>query len=161
MIETVTHLPFPVRRIMFVCHGNICRSPMAEMVMAELLRKVGRDDVTTASAATSTEEIGNGVHPGTVRLLTRHNIPMRRHEAVQLTRRDAERYDLFIGMDAANLRNMRRILGNDAEGRIFNLLDFSDKSRDISDPWYTGDFETTFSDIMEGCQALLTVICKS
>ena len=161
MIETVTHLPFPVRRIMFVCHGNICRSPMAEMVMAELLRKVGRDVVTTASAATSTEEIGNGVHPGTVRLLTRHNIPMRRHEAVQLTRRDAERYDLFIGMDAANLRNMRRILGNDAEGRIFNLLDFSDKPRDISDPWYTGDFETTFSDIMEGCQALLTVICKS
>ncbi len=161
MIETVTHLPFPVRRIMFVCHGNICRSPMAEMVMAELLRKAGRDDVTTASAATSTEEIGNGVHPGTVRLLTRHNIPMRRHEAVQLTRRDAERYDLFIGMDAANLRNMRRILGNDAEGRIFNLLDFSDKPRDISDPWYTGDFETTFSDIMEGCQALLTVICKS
>ena len=161
MIETVTHLPFPVRRIMFVCHGNICRSPMAEMVMAELLRKAGRDDVTTASAATSTEEIGNGVHPGTVRLLTRHNIPMRRHEAVQLTRRDAERYDLFIGMDGANLRNMRRILGNDAEGRIFNLLDFSDKPRDISDPWYTGDFETTFSDIMEGCQALLTVICKS
>jgi protein-tyrosine phosphatase len=160
MIETVTHLPFPVRRIMFVCHGNICRSPMAEMVMAELLRKAGRDDVTTASAATSTEEIGNGVHPGTVRLLTRHNIPMRRHEAVQLTRRDAERYDLFIGMDGANLRNMRRILGNDAEGRIFNLLDFSDKPRDISDPWYTGDFETTFSDIMEGCQALLTVICK-
>ena len=160
MIETVTHLPFPVRRIMFVCHGNICRSPMAEMVMAELLRKAGRDDVTTASAATSTEEIGNGVHPGTVRVLTRHNIPMRRHEAVQLTRRDAERYDLFIGMDAANLRNMRRILGNDAEGRIFNLLDFSDKPRDISDPWYTGDFETTFSDIMEGCQALLTVICK-
>ena len=161
MNESVTHLPFPMRRIMFVCHGNICRSPMAEMVMAELLRKVGRDDVTTASAATSTEEIGNGVHPGTVRLLTRHNIPMRRHEAVQLTRRDAERYDLFIGMDAANLRNMRRILGNDAEGRIFNLLDFSDKPRDISDPWYTGDFETTFSDIMEGCQALLTVICKS
>ena len=160
MIETVTHLPFPVRRIMFVCHGNICRSPMAEMVMAELLRKAGRDDVTTASAATSTEEIGNGVHPGTVRLLTRHNIPMRRHEAVQLTRRDAERYDLFIGMDAANLRNMRRILGNDAEGRIFNLLDFSDKPRDISDPWYTGDFETTFSDIMEGCQALLDVINK-
>lgn len=160
MIETVTHLPFLVRRIMFVCHGNICRSPMAEMVMAELLRKAGRDDVTTASAATSTEEIGNGIHPGTVRLLTRHNIPMRRHEAVQLTRRDAERYDLFIGMDAANLRNMRRILGNDAEGRIFNLLDFSDKPRDISDPWYTGDFETTFSDIMEGCQALLTVICK-
>ena len=160
MIETVTHLPFPVRRIMFVCHGNICRSPMAEMVMAELLRKAGRDDVTTASAATSTEEIGNGVHPGTVRLLTRHNIPMRRHEAVQLTRRDAERYDLLIGMDAANLRNMRRILGNDAEGRIFNLLDFSDKPRDISDPWYTGDFETTFSDIMEGCQALLDVIRK-
>ena len=128
--------------------------------MAELLRKAGRDDITTASAATSTEEIGNGVHPGTVRLLTRHNIPMRRHEAVQLTRRDAERYDLFIGMDAANLRNMRRILGNDAEGRIFNLLDFSDKPRDISDPWYTGDFETTFSDIMEGCQALLDVINK-
>lgn len=114
----------------------------------------------TASAATSTEEIGNGVHPGTVRLLNRHNIPLRRHEAVQLTRRDAEKYDLFIGMDFANLRNMRRMLGDAAEGRIFNLLDFSDKPRDISDPWYTGDFETTYSDVMEGCQALLAVICK-
>lgn len=160
MNEMVTHLPFPVRRIMFVCHGNICRSPMAEMVMAELLRKAGRDDITTASAATSTEEIGNGVHPGTVRLLNRHNIPLRRHEAVQLMRRDAERYDLFIGMDSANLRNMRRMLGDAAEGRIFNLLDFSDRPRDISDPWYTGDFETTYSDVMEGCQALLAVICK-
>lgn len=160
MNDPVTHLPFPVRRIMFVCHGNICRSPMAEMVMAELLRKAGRDDITTASAATSTEEIGNGVHPGTVRLLNRHNIPLRRHEAVQLTRRDAERYDLFVGMDSANLRNMRRILGNDASGRIFNLLDFSDRPRDISDPWYTGDFETTYSDVMEGCQALLAVISK-
>lgn len=147
-------------RILFVCHGNICRSPMAEIVMAELLRKAGRDDITTASAATSTEEIGNGVHPGTVRLLNRHGIPLRRHEAVQLTRRDAERYDLFVGMDSANLRNMRRILGNDASGRIFNLLDFSDRPRDISDPWYTGDFETTYSDVMEGCQALLAVISK-
>ncbi len=156
MNDPVTHLPFPVRRIMFVCHGNICRSPMAEMVMAELLRKAGRDDITTASAATSTEEIGNGVHPGTVRLLNRHNIPLRRHE----TRRDAERYDLFIGMDSANLRNMRRMLGDAAEGRIFNLLDFSDRPRDISDPWYTGDFETTYSDVMEGCQALLAVISK-
>ena len=161
MTETVSHLPFPVRRIMFVCHGNICRSPMAEMVMAYLLLQAGREDITTSSAATSTEEIGNGVHPGTVRLLNRHNIPLRRHEAVQLTRHDAERYDLFIGMDDMNLRNMRRILGNDAEGRIFNLLDFSDNPRAISDPWYTGDFETTFSDIMEGCQALLTVIRKT
>ena len=160
MNDPVTHLSFPVRRIMFVCHGNICRSPMAEMVMAELLRKAGRDDITTASAATSTEEIGNGVHPGTVRLLNRHNIPLRRHEAVQLMRRDAERYDLFIGMDSSNLRNMRRMLGDAAEGRIFNLLDFSDRPRDISDPWYTGDFETTYSDVMEGCQALLAVISK-
>jgi len=158
MKDVVTHLPFPVRRIMFVCHGNICRSPMAEMVMADLLRKAGRDDVATYSAATSTEEIGNGVHPGTIRLLKLHGIPLRRHEAVQLTRRDAERYDLFIGMDSANLRNMRRILGDAAEGRIFNLLDFSDNPRDISDPWYTGDFETTYSDIVEGCQALLAVI---
>ena len=161
MNDTVTHLPFPVRRIMFVCHGNICRSPMAEMVMAYLLHQAGRDDIMTASAATSTEEIGNGVHPGTVRLLNRHNIPLRRHEAVQLTRRDAEKYDLFIGMDFANLRNMRRMLGDAAEGRIFNLLDFSDRPRDISDPWYTGDFETTYSDVMEGCQALLAVICKT
>ena len=160
MNEPVTHLPFPVRRIMFVCHGNICRSPMAEMVMAYLLHQAGRDDIMTASAAPSTEEIVNGVHPRTGRLLNRHTIPLRRHEAVQLTRRDAEKYDLFIGMDFANLRNMRRMLGDAAEGRIFNLLDFSDRPRDISDPWYTGDFETTYSDVMEGCQALLAVICK-
>ena len=158
MSETVTHLPFSVHRIMFVCHGNICRSPMAEMVMADLLCNANRKDVMTASAATSTEEIGNGIHPGTYRILKRFAIPMRPHVAVQLTARDAEKYDLFIGMDAANLRNMRRILGKNAEDRIFNLLDFSDNPRDISDPWYTGDFETTYSDILEGCKALLKVI---
>ena len=158
MRESVTSLPFPVHRIMFVCHGNICRSPMAEMVMADLLRKANRRDVMTASAATSTEEIGNGVHPGTCRILQRFAIPMRPHVAVQLTSKDAEKYDLFIGMDVANLRNMRRILGDAAKGRIFNLLDFSSTPRDISDPWYTGDFETTYVDIQEGCQALLKVI---
>lgn len=158
MSETVTYLPFPVHRIMFICHGNICRSPMAEMVMADLLRKANRHDVMTASSATSTEEIGNGVHYGTCRILKRFGIPMRPHTAVQLTARDAEKYDLFIGMDSANLRNMRRILGKGVDDRIFNLLDFSDKPRDISDPWYTGDFETTYSDILEGCQALLKVI---
>lgn len=160
MKEPIAHLPFVVRSLMFVCHGNICRSPMAEMVMADLLHKAGRDDIITASAATSTEEIGNGIHPGTCRLLRLNGIPQRRHEAVQLNRRDAEKYDLFLGMDAANLRNMGRILGTAAEGRIFNLLDFSDNPRDISDPWYTGDFETTYADIVEGCEALLTVICK-
>ena len=158
MKETVTHLPFPVHRLMFVCHGNICRSPMAEIVMADLLHKAGRDDVVTASSATSTEEIGNGIHPGTCRLLRLHGIPLRQHTAVQLNRRDADKYDLFLGMDSANLRNMGRILGTAAEGRIFSLLDFSDTPRDISDPWYTGDFETTFADIMEGCEALLKVI---
>lgn len=158
MSETVTHLPFPVRRIMFVCHGNICRSPMAEMVMAHLLHKANHDDVMTASSATSTEEIGNGVHSGTCRILKRFAIPLRPHVAIQLTARDAEKYDLFIGMDEMNLRNMRRILGRGVDDRIFNLLDFSDNPRDISDPWYTGDFETTYSDILEGCQALLKVI---
>ena len=91
-------------------------------------------------------------------MLKRFGIPMRPHTAVQLTVRDAEKYDLFIGMDEMNLRSMRRILGKDADGRIFNLLDFSDNPRDISDPWYTGDFETTYADILEGCQALLKVI---
>ena len=158
MRETVSQLPFPVRRIMFICHGNICRSPMAEMVMADLLHRAGRDDIAVASAATSTEEIGNGVHPGTCRIMRRYDIPQRPHVAVQLTRRDADKYDLFIGMDAANLRNMRRILGENCDGRLFNLLDFSERPRDISDPWYTGDFETTYADILEGCQALLKVI---
>lgn len=160
MSAHVTQLPYDIRAIMFVCHGNICRSPMAEMVMLHLLKQAGREDIAVASSAVSTEEIGNGIHYGTERILRRYGIPQRRHQAVQLCRGDLAKYDLFIGMDEMNLRGMRRILGTAADGHVFGLLDFSASPRDISDPWYTGDFEMAYADVMEGCQALLDVILK-
>lgn len=146
-------------RILFVCHGNICRSPMAESVMAHMLRENGMDGfVQVASAATSTEEIGNPVHYGTVDVLKRHGIPLIPHRAVQMKRGDYEKFDYIIGMDEWNGRNILRILGSDPEGKVFSLLDFSENPRGIADPWYTGDFDTTYNDIIEGCEALLKKI---
>ncbi|MGN0262680.1 MAG: low molecular weight protein-tyrosine-phosphatase [Eggerthellaceae bacterium] len=147
--------------IMFVCHGNICRSTMAEFVMKDMLENAGlADRVTVASSATSTEEIGNPVHHGTRRMLERHGIPCEGKRAVQLKRSDYDSYDLFVGMDAANVRNMRRMLGGDAEGKVCKLLQFpedasADTASDVVDPWYTGDFEATWRDVVEGCSALL------
>ena len=140
-------------KILFVCHGNICRSPMAESVMTYLLQRADRRDILVDSAATSTEELGNPVHPGTRRVLAAHGVPLVPHRARQMTRRDGEEYDYLIGMDGANLRNMARILGGQ-EG-IHGLLDWSGHPRDIADPWYTGDFEATFRDVWEGCETLL------
>ena len=152
-------------RILMVCHGNICRSTMAEYVMRHLLREAGlAGQITVDSAATSREEIGNGVHPGTQRALAAHGIPCGSHRARQMTRADYARYDLIIGMDQANLRNMDRIVGGDPQGKLHLLLDWSDQPRAIADPWYTGDFETTYADVAEGCATLLawlTRACRS
>ena len=145
-----------MKRIMFVCHGNICRSPMAEFVFLDMVRSRGLSDVLTAqSAATSTEEIGNDVHRGTKAILTKYNIPFNRREATQLTRADYDKYDLFVGMDSANIRNMHRIFGSDPEGKIVKLLDLADRGGDVADPWYTGNFEATYRDVTEGCEALI------
>lgn len=144
-------------RILFVCLGNICRSPMAEYVMRELLRRQGLEGcIQVDSAATSAEELGNPVHPGARRQLAAHGVPCGNHRARQLTRADYESYDLLIGMDAYNLRNMRTLFGGDPEGKCHLLMDFCGQHRDVADPWYTGDFESTWRDVSEGCQALLT-----
>lgn len=141
-------------RILFVCHGNICRSPMAEYIMRDMLKKRGITGAAVASAATSTEEIGNGVHRGTAAVLKRLGIDYSAHRARQITRADFEAYDLLIGMDSANIRNMQRIAG-DFSHKIHRLLDFTDSPRDIADPWYTGDFGQTLADVQVGCGALI------
>ena len=145
-----------MKRILFVCHGNICRSPMAEFVMKDLVRKAGREnDFYIESAATSTEEIGNEVYPPAKRKLAEHGIGCKGKTARQMTRRDYDRFDLLIGMDSANIRNMYRICSGDPEQKIHELLDFTDCIGDVADPWYTGDFEATWRDVLEGCQCLL------
>lgn len=143
-------------KILFICHGNICRSPMAEFVMKDLVRKAGLESqFHIASAATSTEEIGSPVYPPARRKLAEHGINCSGKTARQLTRADYDRYDLLIGMDNANLRNMRRICGGDSDGKIRLLLEFTGRSGEVADPWYTGDFETTWRDVLEGCSGLL------
>ena len=149
---------------MFVCHGNICRSPMAELVMRHLLKENGlADKVQVSSCATSTEEIWNGVgnpiYPPARRELARHGIAVDENKrAVQLRRDDYEKYDLFIGMDDANIRNMHRILGGDPAGKIRKLLSYAGRDESVADPWYTGDFDSTFRDVWEGCNALLQTL---
>ena len=145
-----------MKRILFVCHGNICRSPMAEFMMKDLVRKAGREkEFYIESAATSTEEIGNEVYPPAKRKLAEHGIGCKGKTARQMTRRDYDRFDLLIGMDLWNFRNMNHICGGDPEEKIHLLMDFTDEPRDVADPWYTGDFEATWRDLLEGCQCLL------
>ena len=143
--------------VLFVCHGNICRSTMAEFVMKHLLREKGLEkEFFIDSAATSTEELGNNVHPGTRRRLAQAGIPCGDHRARQLRAEEYGRFDLLIGMDSANLRNMNRILGGDPEGKIHALLDYAGRpGQSIADPWYTGNFDETFDDVLSGCQGLL------
>ena len=146
-------------RILFVCHGNICRSPMAEFVMKHLVDEAGRnDEFAIASAATSTEEIGNPVYPPARRKLAEHGIGCEGKTARQMTRADYDRFDLLVGMDEANIRNMRRISGGDPEGKIHQLLDFTERPGEVADPWYTGNFDATWRDVLEGCQCLLNKI---
>ncbi len=144
-------------KILFVCHGNICRSPMAEFMLKDLVKKRGMErDFLIASSATSAEEIGNPVHPGTASRLAREGISTAGKYAVQLKRTDYDRYDYFLGMDQWNIRNMKRILGGDPENKVHLLLDFTGRpGEEIADPWYTGDFERTYADILEGCTGFL------
>ena len=143
-------------KVMMVCYGNICRSPMAEFLLKDMVEKRGLSDkFYIASAATSTEEIGNGVHYGTRKKLAEHGISTDGKTAVQLKKADADKYDYFLGMESMNIRAMTRILGKENKDKIFRLLDFSDNPRDIADPWYTHNFDVTYDDILEGCEAFL------
>lgn len=143
-------------RILFVCHGNICRSPMAEYVMKDLVKKAGVAELFEIdSAATSREEIGNPVHYGTKRKLKQENIYCGDHRARQMTKADYAHYDLLIGMETVNIRNMIRIAGGDPDHKIRRILDFGECPKDIDDPWYTGNFDITYDQILEGCKALL------
>jgi protein-tyrosine phosphatase len=142
--------------ILFVCHGNICRSPMAEFVMKDLVKKAGLVlQFRIESAATSREEIGNPVYPPARCKLTEHGISCDGHAARQLTNQDYDKYDLLIGMDSANLKNMQRICGGDPDGKLHLLMDYTDRPGDVADPWYTDDFEATWQDVLAGCQGLL------
>lgn len=141
-------------KILFVCHGNICRSTMAQSVMAHLVSQAGRaENFLIDSAATSTEEIGNGVHLGTIRELAKKGVPCIPHRARQLTKKDGDCFDYIIGMDSANLSNMRRICSENHH-KLSLLGHFSQKG-DIADPWYTGNFAATYEDVLAGCKALL------
>jgi len=146
-------------KVLFICHGNICRSTMAESVMTHI---VNQNHIAhlfeIGSAATSREEIGNGPHYGTVGKLRQVGIPVVPHRAVQMTQADYEYYDYLIGMDTANIRNMNRIAGGDPEGKIYKLLTFADSGRDVADPWYTGDFDATYRDVVQGCEAFLAYL---
>ena len=148
-------------KILFVCHGNICRSTMAESVMTYMAAQHGLSNlIQAASAATSQEEIGSPPHPGTVRKLREVGIPVIPHRAVQMTRKDYEKYDYIIGMDQRNICNMQRITGGDPEGKFYKLLEFADSDRDIADPWYTGNFDKTYEDIAEGCNAFIDKVSE-
>ena len=143
-------------KILFVCHGNICRSPMAEFVFKDKLGKLGiSDKFYVASAAASREEIGNPVHPGTRRKLEAFGISVEGKYAVLMTKKDYDTYDYIIGMDGWNIRNIKRIIGADKDHKVFRLLDFTDSGRDIADPWYTGNFEDTYRDVCVGCDAFI------
>ena len=145
-----------MKKILFVCHGNICRSPMAEYVMKDMARKAGLEDAfEIASAAVSTEELGNPVYPPARRVLNEHGISCKGHAAHQMTRKEYEYYDYVILMDEMNRRWCDRIIGEDDQGKVSLLLEHAGVYRDVADPWYTGDFEATWDDVTLGCQALL------
>lgn len=148
-------------KVLFICHGNICRSPMAEFIFKDLIQKRGvANQFFIASAATSTEEIGNPVYPPAKRKLAEHGISCEGKRARQMKREDYKEYDLLIGTEQINVRNMERIAGGDPDAKMHRLLDYSTRPRDISDPWYTGDFERAYRDILEGCEALLDYLMK-
>ncbi len=151
-------------KIAFVCHGNICRSPMAEFVFKNIITIQGlQDKFHVASLATSDEEIwggvGNPMHRGTIDILRKYNIPYDKSKrAVQLTKADYEKYDLFVGMDNANVRNMYKIFDSDPQNKVKLLLNYANNEKEVADPWYTGDFEKTYQDILKGCHGILSTL---
>ncbi len=143
-------------KVLFVCHGNICRSPMAESIFTEMVREAGlADRFEVASAATHRDEIGSEPHYGTEKKLAEEGVPLIPHRARQIARQDYPYYDYLIGMDKANIRNMNRVFGGDPEGKVYKLLEFADIHRDVADPWYTRNFEATYHDVAIGCSAFL------
>ena len=146
-------------KILFLCHGNICRSTMAQYVLQDMVNNQGiADRFYIDSAATSYVEIGNGVHPGTRNKLKSEGIPCGNHRARHIEKSDYNEFDYIIGMDSANIRNIGRIVGNDRDGKVYKLLQFAGEERDIADPWYTGNFDATYDDVLKGCTALLNEI---
>lgn len=153
-------------RVLFVCHGNICRSPMAEFIFKDMVKKAGvADKFYIASAATSNEEIWNGignpVYPPAAAELKRHGLSCEGKRAVRLVKSDYDKYDYIIGMESVNIKNMYRILGGDKDKKLCKLLEFADSTGDISDPWYNGDFEKAYADIKTGCEGLLKKLTES
>ncbi len=146
-------------KILFVCHGNICRSPMAEFVMKDMVKKQNLE-MYIASAATSTEAIGCSVHSGTVKKLAEHSISVKGKVAVQVTKEDYDKYDYIAVMDELNLRNIKRIIPDDPQNKIRKLMSFAASDKDVADPWYTNNFDETYDDILLGCEALLNYLKK-
>ena len=143
-------------KILFVCLGNICRSPMAEMVFKDMINKKGlSNEFIVDSAATSTEAVGEGIHYGTRNILKEKQIPFTGHISRQMNKYDYEKFDYILGMEQRNISNILRIVGDDKDNKLYRLLDFSEKPRDIADPWYTGNFEITYNDVEEGCEKFL------
>lgn len=145
-----------MKKILFICHGNICRSTMAEFVMKDLVRKAGREEeFHIQSAATHRDEIGSDTHYGTKEILKLKGVPFTPRHAVQMVKADYEKYDLIIGMDSENMTYIKRIIGEDTENKVHLLLSFAGEKRSVADPWYTGDFDKTYDDVVKGCTALL------
>ena len=150
-----------MKKIIFVCLGNICRSPMAEFVMKDIVEKAGLGhEFEIASAATSTYEIGNPVYPPARQKLAEHGIDCKGKTARQITKRDYDYYDYIVAMDQSNIRNLKNMLNNDPQGKISLLMDYTSRPADVADPWYTGDFQVTWDDVSEGCEALLKFVLK-
>lgn len=144
-------------KVLFLCHGNICRSPMAEFVFKDMVARKGlAERFAIASAATSREEIGNDIHRGTKKKLDEADVPYSKRKARQITRADYDEYDYILLMDEENRRGLNRIIGSDSKNKVFGLLDFSENPRAIADPWYTGNFDITYDDILEGCETFLS-----
>ena len=151
----------PIIKILFVCHGNICRSPMAEFVMKEIVKNADlQERIYVESAATSTEELGNPVYPPARRIMAQHGIDCKNKTARQITRADYADFDYIVAMDERNIRNMRYFFGNDPENKVSLLLSWANENREVDDPWYTGDFEETWRDVNLGCNALLKQILE-
>lgn len=148
-------------KILFICLGNICRSPMAECIMADLLAKAGIDGIEVASAGTSSEEDGNDINPKSLAQLSKAGIPSRPHYAHRMTAKEAAAADLIVCMDGYNLGTLKRMVPASQRAKLHRLLDFTGNPRDVDDPWYTGDYSVAFADIMEGCKALLGSIRKN